>query len=339
MDQAGQDDVPVVERILRGEAAVPTRPEHGDRQVLHRFLRRGRHPLSLARWQGQTAWYGGPIVPYQGADITRGVEGLDLPEVLDYAKSKGVRIRLWMHWQAAKAHMQRAFPLYRQWGIEGVMIDFMDRDDQEMVNFSAGASPTAAANRLTVTFHGVAKPTGLERTYPNLLTSEGVLNLEYDKWDKLGVTPEHEVTIPFTRMLAGPLDFHQGSFRTVPLAAYTPRYEAPLIIGTPCRTLASYVVFQNHLPMVADYPSAYRGHPALPVLAQIPTTWDDTKVLDGGRTVHRHRPATESSVVGWRHDRSRGTDAENSPRFPRPRAVPGGAVPRRAILQPPASSA
>ena len=177
--------------------------------------------------------------------------------------------------------MQRAFPLYRQWGIEGVMIDFMDRDDQEMVNFQRELLRTAAANRLTVTFHGVAKPTGLERTYPNLLTSEGVLNLEYDKWDKLGVTPEHEVTIPFTRMLAGPLDFHQGSFRTVPPAAYTPRYEAPLVIGTPCRTLASYVVFQNHLPMVADYPTAYSGHPALPVLAQTPTTWDDTKVLDG----------------------------------------------------------
>ena len=107
------------------------------------------------------------------------------------------------------------------------MIDFMDRDDQEMVNFQRELLHTAAANHLTVTFHGVAKPTGLERTYPNLLTSEGVLNLEYDKWDKLGVTPEHEVTIPFTRMLAGPLDFHQGSFRTVPLAAYHASLRGP----------------------------------------------------------------------------------------------------------------
>ena len=89
-----------------------------------------------------------------------------------------------------------------------------------------------------------------------------MLNLEYDKWDKLGVPPEHELTVPFTRMLAGPLDFHQGSFRTVAVAEFQPRNEAPLIMGTPCRTLASYVVFQNHLPMVADYPSAYRGHPA-----------------------------------------------------------------------------
>jgi alpha-glucosidase len=228
-----------------------------------------------------TAWYGGPIVPYKGADITRGVDGLDLPEVLRYAATKGVRIRLWMHWKAAQAHMDRAFPLYREWGVEGVMLDFMDRDDQEMVNFQRRAIETAAANRLTLTFHGVSAPTGLERTYPNLLTHEGVLNLEYDKGDKQGVTPEHELIVAMTRMLAGPLDFHQGSLRGVPAEQFRPRGEAPLVIGTPCRMLACYVVFQNHLPMVADYPSAYRGHPLLPVLVAIPSTWDDTRCLAG----------------------------------------------------------
>lgn len=230
---------------------------------------------------GNTAWYGGPIVPYEGADPTRAVDGLDLPEVLAYAKTKGVRLRLWMHWRAARAHMRRAFPLYREWGIEGVMLDFLDRDDQEMIRFMEDVLRIAAANHLTVTFHGCPKPTGLERTYPNLLTSEAVMNLEYDKWDSQGVTPEHEVTVPFTRMLAGPLDFHQGSLRTVPVAEFRPRNDAPLVLGTPCRTLASYVVFQNHLSMVADYPTAYRGHPALPVLASIPTTWDDTRFLAG----------------------------------------------------------
>jgi alpha-glucosidase len=229
--------------------------------------------------KGNTAWYGGPIVPYKGADVTQGIDGLDLKEVLRYAASKGVRIRLWMNWQAAEAHMDRAFPLFREWGVEGVMLDFMDRDDQVMVNFLRRAIETAAKNRLTVTLHGVSAPTGLERTYPNLLTSEAVLNLEYDKWDKQGVTPEHELIVPFTRMLAGPLDFHQGSLRGVPMDKFRPRYEAPLVIGTPCRMLASYVVFQNHLPMTADYPSAYRGHPLLPVLAAIPTTWDDTRCL------------------------------------------------------------
>jgi alpha-glucosidase len=227
------------------------------------------------------AWYGGPIVPYQGADITRGAPGLDLREVLRYAASMGVKIRLWMHWQAAQAHMERAFPLYREWGVQGVMLDFMDRDDQVMVDFLRRALKTAAANHLTVTLHGVSAPTGLERTFPNLLTSEGVLNLEYDKWDKLGVPPEHELTVPFTRMLAGPLDFHQGSLRGVTVDEFRPRNEAPMVMGTPCHMLASYVVFQNHLPMVADYPSAYRRHPALTILAAIPTTWDETRCLAG----------------------------------------------------------
>jgi alpha-glucosidase len=150
-----------------------------------------------------------------------------------------------------------------------------------MVKFCRDLLQKAAENRLSVTLHGAPKPTGLERTFPNLLTSEGVLNLEYNKWDKIGCTPEHQVTVPFTRMLAGPLDFHQGSFRCVSVEQFKPQDSAPLVMGTPSRTLASYVVYQNHLPMVADYPSAYRGHPGLPILVKIPTTWDDTKVLSG----------------------------------------------------------
>jgi alpha-glucosidase len=224
------------------------------------------------------AWYGGPIVPYKGADPTKALAAIDLPEVLRYAKCKGVRLRMWMHWGAAAKHMAKAFPRYKAWGVEGVMLDFMDRDDQEMNRFVRSAVKLAAANRLTVTLHGCPKPTGLERTYPNLLTHEGVLNLEYNKWDKRGCPPEHQVTVAFTRMLAGPLDFHQGSFRAVAPEAFRPRDKAPLVMGTPCRTLASYVVYQNHLSMVADSPSAYAGHPALPVLVQIPTAWDDTRV-------------------------------------------------------------
>jgi alpha-glucosidase len=225
------------------------------------------------------AWYGGHIVPYEGADITRGIDGLDLKEVIDYARQKGVRLRLWMHWEAAKRHMARAFPLYRAWGIEGVMIDFMDRDDQEMVVFQRKLLQLAADNQLTVTFHGVAAPTGLERTFPNLLNSEAVLNLEHDKWDERGVSPEHDVTVPLTRMLAGPLDYHQGTLRGVPLERFEPRIAEPLVIGTPSRMLASYVVLQNHLSMMADYPSAYRRHPLSQVMAAVPSTWDETRAL------------------------------------------------------------
>jgi alpha-glucosidase len=225
------------------------------------------------------AWYGGHIVPYEGADITKAIKGLDLKEVIRHAQQKGVRLRLWMHWEAAKQHMARAFPLYHAWGIEGVMIDFMDRDDQEMVNFQRELLQLAADNRLSVTLHGVAAPTGLERTFPNLLNSEAVRNLEYDKWDEDGVTPEHDVTVPLTRMLAGPLDYHQGTLRGVPLERFVPRVAEPLVIGTPTRMLSSYVVLQNHLPMMTDYPSAYRRHPLTRVMSAVPATWDDTRAL------------------------------------------------------------
>jgi len=225
------------------------------------------------------AWYGGPIVPYQGADIVQGIQGLDLQEVLRYAKEKGVRIRLWMHWEAAKAHMKEAFPKYQQWGVEGVMIDFLNRDDQDMIRFMRDVVETAAANHLTVTFHGVCKPTGLERTFPNLLSSESAMNYEYNKWDPIGIPPEHDLTLVFTRMLAGPMDFHQGSLRGVPVDQFKPRNEAPLVMGTPARMIATYVVFENHLPMIADYPSAYRDNPGTRIIAQIPTTWDDIKVF------------------------------------------------------------
>ena len=114
---------------------------------------------------GNTACYGGPIVPYKGADPTKAIEGLDLPEVLKYAKAKGVKIRLWMNWGAAEAHMEKAFPIYRDWGIEGVMLDFMDRDDQAMNRFLRKAVKLAAENKLTVTLHVCPMPTGLARTY------------------------------------------------------------------------------------------------------------------------------------------------------------------------------
>jgi alpha-glucosidase len=227
------------------------------------------------------AWYGGPIVPYEGADITKSVAEIDLPEVLGYARRKGVRLRLWLHWQAAEAHMKTAFPIYEKWGIEGVMLDFMDRDDHEMINFLHEAVRLAAEHHLTVSLHGASKPTGLRRTYPNLLTTEAVLNLEYNKWDAQGVPPDHEVTVPFTRMLAGPLDFHQGSFRHVWPRDFEARNVAPVVKGTRARTLASYVVFENYLPMLADYPAAYRNQPGLEFLRQVPTTWDETRVLNG----------------------------------------------------------
>jgi alpha-glucosidase len=224
------------------------------------------------------AWYGGPIVPYEGADITKS-PSIDLPAVLEHARKKGVRLRLWMHWQAADRHMDRAFPIYEKWGIEGVMVDFLDRDDQEMVRFEHRLVKKAAEHHLTVTLHGIHKPTGVQRTYPNLLTYEGVLNLEYDKWSEVGSSPGHELLVPFTRMLAGPLDYHQGCFRSVRPKDFAPRNVAPRVMGTRARMLAMYVAYEDPLPMMADYPEAYRGQPGLGFVVRVPTVWDETRVL------------------------------------------------------------
>ncbi len=226
-----------------------------------------------------TAWYGGPIVPYEGADITKSVPAIDLPQVIAYARRKGVRLRFWMHWEAAKRHMDRAFPIYEEWGIEGVMIDFLDRDDQEMVRFVHQLVKKAADHRLTVTLHGIHKPTGIRRTYPNLLVHEGVLNLEYDKWSKTGSSPEHELLVPFTRMLAGPLDYHQGGFRSVRPRDFAPRNVAPIVMGTRARMLAMYVVYEDPMPMMVDFPEAYRAQPGLSFVVRVPTVWDETRVL------------------------------------------------------------
>ena len=226
------------------------------------------------------AWYGGPITP-DGTpqDLTTARPEIDMPEVLRYARERGVQIRLWMHWLPLRDQIDRAFAQYEAWGIEGVMVDFMDRDDQEMVRFYHEMIEKAAAHHLTINFHGAYKPTGTQRTFPNEFNREGVLNLEYDKWSETGSTPEHEVTIPFTRMLAGPMDYHQGGFRHVTPEAFHPQFTAPLVMGTRARMLAMYVVYENLLPMLADDPTAYRGQTGLSFAAGVPAAWDETRVL------------------------------------------------------------
>jgi alpha-glucosidase len=228
------------------------------------------------------AWYGGPIAPTGPTDVTKAAPSIDLPEVLRYAKEKGVRLRLWMHWKALKPQIDEAFATYEKWGIEGVMVDFMDRDDQEMVRFYHEMASKAAKHHLTLTLHGAYKPTGMERTWPNVLTYEAALNQEYNKWQPPGIKgtpPGHNLDIAFVRMLAGPLDYHQGGMRNVLPENYRFRDVAPPVQGTRGHQLAMYVVYQNHLPMIADYPEAYRDQAGFDFLTKVPATWDETRVL------------------------------------------------------------
>jgi len=231
---------------------------------------------------GLHEWYvndGAGFQPGPHADVTKAVPGLDMKEVCDYAKSKGVGIRVWVHWAALYPKLDSAFAQFERWGISGMMIDFMDRDDQQMVNMQTEMLEKAAAHHLHVQFHGAYKPTGLSRTWPNEFTREGTLNYECNKWGER-ISPDHDINIPFTRMLAGATDYHLGGFRAVADSAFVVQYTRPLMRGTRCHMLAMYVVLENCLGMVCDYPEAYEGQPGFEFLKETPTVWDETKVLD-----------------------------------------------------------
>jgi alpha-glucosidase len=161
-----------------------------------------------------------------------------------------------------------------------MMVDFMDRSDQQMVNMQTEILQKAAAHHLHIQFHGAYKPTGLSRTYPNEFTREGTLNYETNKWNPEGLSPDHDLNIVFTRLLAGSTDYHLGGFRAVPADKFITQYTRPLMAGTRCHMLAMYVVLENALQMVCDYPAAYEEQPGFEFITEIPTTWDETKVLD-----------------------------------------------------------
>ncbi len=231
---------------------------------------------------GLHQWYvddGIGFQPGSNSDVTRAVPGLDMKEVCDYAHSQGVDVRVWVQWAALYPKLDSAFAMFEAWGLSGMMIDFMDRDDQEMVNIQTEMLEKAARHRLHVQFHGAYKPTGLSRTYPNELTREGTLNYEVQKWSE-GLTPEHDLNIAFTRLLAGSTDYHLGGFRAVPDSLYRTQYTRPLMHGTRCHMLAMYVVLESALGMVCDYPAAYEGEDGFDFIREVPTIWDETKVLD-----------------------------------------------------------
>jgi alpha-glucosidase len=214
------------------------------------------------------------------ADITKPIPEMDVPGLVAYAKGRNVRLLVWLNWEAVRSQMDVAFPLYEKWGLAGVKIDYMDRKDQEIVSFYRRAARTAAKYHLTVDFHGAYAGSGEERTFPNWLTREGVMGLEYCKWSDR-VTPRHNVTIPFTRMLTGPMDYTPGGFRNVTVAGFAPRNELPVVMTTRTQQLAMYVVYDSPLQMLSDTPAAYRNEPGADFLKVVPATWDETRVLDG----------------------------------------------------------
>ena len=246
-----------------------------------------RHKIayhSVISVAGNRPWFvqrdPGFAAPHADTDILTPRPDIDLPRILDYANKKNVGIRCWVHWKPLSEHLEEAFVLYERWGIRGLMVDFMDRDDQEMVEWQERCLQSAARHKLHIQFHGSYKPTGEQRTYPNLFNREGVLNLEYLKWSDL-CTPAHSVNVAYTRALAGPVDYHLGGFHAVRREKFQPRDLRPWVMGTRCNQLALYVVFENPMPMVADDPLAYEGEAGFDFIVDVPTTWDETRFVAG----------------------------------------------------------
>jgi len=233
------------------------------------------YTLIDAGWSGGTVGQGGG-----GRDITTWNERVDVPALIAHAKSKNVKVWLWAHWSAVEAQMDKAFPLYEQWGVVGVKIDFMDRDDQQMLDFYHRAARKAAEHKLMVDFHGAHKPAGMMRYYPNVLTHEGIVGLEYLKWSNRA-TADHNTFVPFTRLLAGPLDYTPGGFENVPASEFEPRNVNPTVPTTRAHQMALFVILESAFQMLADYPGAYRGTKELEFLKEVPAAWDETRGLGG----------------------------------------------------------
>jgi alpha-glucosidase len=176
--------------------------------------------------------------------------------------------------------MDQALPLYARLGLKGVKVDFMDRNDQEMVAFYHRLLSKAAQHRLLVDLHGAYPPTGLARTYPNLLTQEGVMGAEYNKWSSR-VTATHNVTLPYTRMLLGAMDYTPGGFHHASPASFEARNTLPSVQTTRGHGLAMYVVYDSPLVSLADTPDAYVDQPGLEFLRFVPTSWDETRFIVG----------------------------------------------------------
>jgi alpha-glucosidase len=248
-------------------------------------------PYQLIDW----GWYGESNKAE--ADITRVADSLDMDEVLRFAAEKGVGLWLWLHWTDVDRNdaYKKAFPLYKQWGIAGVKIDFMDRDDQQMVQWYEKITRAAAEHQLMVNFHGAYKTAGFDRTFPNQITREGVLGNEYNKWSAR-VTPEHRVTLPFTRYLAGPADYTPGGFLNQQPGQFKPQ-KPTLVQSTRAAELALFIVYDSPLCCVCDHPMHYRDQLGADFLKLVPTVWDDTRVLDG--VVGEHISVVRQAGNDW----------------------------------------
>lgn len=237
------------------------------------------------------------------ADLFQVIPEIDLQMLVDYAKERNVGIILWAGYWAFDRDMEKVCKYFSEMGVKGFKVDFMDRDDQIMVDFHRRAAEMCAKYNMMVDFHGTYKPTGLHRTYPNVVNYEGVNGLEQMKWSTMEECDQvlYDVQIPFIRMVAGPFDYTQGAMRNAIRDNYKDVYSEAMSQGTRCRQLAEFMVFDAPFSMLCDSPSNYMSEPeCTQFIASIPTVWDETKALDGkvGEYVVMARRSGDDWYVG-----------------------------------------
>lgn len=217
---------------------------------------------------------------YKLGNLLQVVPAMNMEELASYAKQKNVGLIMWVVWKTLDDQLEPALTQFEKWGVKGIKVDFMQRDDQPVINFYHKICREAAKRKMLVDYHGAIRPATMTRTWPNLISTEGVLGLEQCKWTDVS-NPEHNVTIPFTRMFMGPMDYTPGAMLNGTKANFAHTFNQPMSLGTRCHQLAMYVVYESPLQMLADNPSNYLREPeAMQFLAPVPTVWDETKVLD-----------------------------------------------------------
>lgn len=218
-------------------------------------------------------------------DIMRAKPDIDMPALVAYARARNVDLLLWAQWNLLDPRVDEVLDQYARWGIKGIKVDFMNRNDQGMVAFYHRVLAAAAQRHLLVDFHSAYQPTGLQRTWPNYITQEGVMAAEYNRWSK-SITATHNVSLAFTRMVLGPMDYTPGGFRNRTPADFRNSNRPPQVQTTRGAALAMFVVYESPLQMVADSPDAYAGVPEFGFIRDVPADWDETVFVDGDIDSH-----------------------------------------------------
>ena len=234
---------------------------------------------------------------YKLGNLMEVVPEINMEEIIAYGKQKNVGIILWVVWKTLDDQLEVAMNQFEKWGVKGIKVDFMQRDDQSIVNYYWKIAEEAAKRKMLVDFHGAYKPAGIRRAYPNVITREGVKGLENNKWSK-DITPTHNLTIPFIRMVTGPMDYTPGSMLNAQPRDFQVNWNRPMSMGTRVHQIAMYVVYESPLQMLADNPTNYLAElESTEFISRIPTEWDDTKVLEAKVGIPNHCKKKRTGIL------------------------------------------